>query len=118
MHTDSNDPHLMADFNQEGWIRFYKRVSDMLEIYPHVKGVFGSSWFFDPILEDISPRLVYLRIIVTDNGGKLFHIGSNDQSIKDATQKSQIRRKLCQEGKYIPTSIWPRKNLIAWAKIT
>jgi hypothetical protein len=119
MHTDSNDPDLMADFNQEGWIRFYRRISDILKIYPHVKGVFGSSWFFDPVLENISPRLVYLRTIATNNGGRLFRIGSNAQSIKDATLKSQARRKLYQEGKYMPTSyllIWPRKDLIAWAE--
>ena len=118
MHTDSNDPELMAEFNEDGWIKFYRRVSELLKIQPDVKGVFGGSWFFDPELEKISPRLVYLRKIVTDNGGKLFYLGCDSQSIKDATRKSPKRRKLYEENKYMPTSyllIWPRKKLISWA---
>jgi hypothetical protein len=118
MHTDSNDAELMADFNEDGWIKYYKRVSELLKIHPDVKGVFGSSWFFDPKLEKISPRLAYLRRIPTSNGGKLFYMGSDSQCIKDATLKSPTRRKLYQENKYMPTSyllIWPRKKLISWA---
>jgi hypothetical protein len=119
MHTDSNDPELMADFNEDGWIKFYGRVYELLKTQPDVKGVFGSSWFFDPKLEKISPRLLYLRKIVTDNGGKLFYLGSNSQTIRDATLKSTTRRKLYEENKYMPTSyllVWPRKKLISWVE--
>ena len=27
------------------------------------RGMFGASWFYDPVLDDISPRLAYLRKI-------------------------------------------------------
>lgn len=119
MHTDSNDPHLLGEFNEEGWIRFYKRMPDIFKLYPDVKGVFGSSWFFDPALDHISPRLAYLRTTVTDNGGKLFYIGPDEQSANNATSKSKTRKKLYQEGKYKPADyllVWPRECLIAWAE--
>jgi hypothetical protein len=119
MHTDSNDPELMADFNPEGWARFYRRTAELLEIYPRVRGVFGSSWFFDPELESISPRLTYLRTLVTHNGGRLFRLGSSAQSTADATAKSQTRRRLVAEGRYSPISyllIWPSRPLVEWAR--
>ena len=119
MHTDSNDPHLMSDFNEEGWIKFYKRVAMIFKLNKKVKGIVGSSWFFDPVLEKISPRLSYLRRIVTDNGGEIFYLGTNEQSIRDSTLKSKTRKKLYDEGEYMPTSyllIWPRNKLINWSE--
>ncbi len=119
MHTDSKDSNLMAEFNEEGLIRAYKRIAVLFSLYPDVKGVFGSSWYYDPNLESISPRLAYLRRIPVNNGGKIFYLGPDDQSTKDATLKSPTRRKLYEEGKYIPNKyllIWPRERLIYWAK--
>jgi hypothetical protein len=118
MHTDSYDAELMGDFNEEGWIKFYRRVSDLLKIQTDVRGIFGCSWFFDPELEKISPRLLYLRKLSIDNGGKLFCLGSDSQSIKDAILKSPTRKRLYAENKYMPTNyllVWSRKKLISWA---
>jgi hypothetical protein len=118
MHSEIRDPELKAEFNEDGWVKFYMRVADLLKMQPDVKGVFSCSWYFDPELERISPRLVYLRRIVTDNGGKLFYLGSNSESIEDATLKSPTRRRAYEENKYVPTAyllIWSRKKLISWA---
>ena len=119
MHTENSDPDLMADFNEEGWTRFYIRVSELLELNAPVKGIFGESWFFDPALENISPRLNYLRKLPCENGGQLFRVCSNIHSIRNATLKSPTRSALYQEGRYMPTDyllIWPRNRLIGWAK--
>ena len=118
MHAHAEDPHLMSEFNEDGWAQFYKRVSKILENQPNVRGIFSSSWYFDPVLRTISPKLVYLRRTVTDNGGRLFYVGSDDQSIENATMKSLTRRTLYQRGKYMPTKylvVWPRQSLIDWA---
>ena len=118
MHTDSNDPELMAEFNESGWLMFYRRVSELLKLRPEIKGIVGNSWFYDPQLEKISPRLTYLRKIVTENGGCLFYVGPSASAIKDATLKSPTRKKLYEEGTYIPTDylvVWPRKQLICWS---
>lgn len=118
MHTDSYDPELMADFNPEGWSRFYQRTARLMELFPRVKCVFGSSWFFDPELEAISPRLTYLRTLVTENGGHLLNIGASSDDLANATETSKTRRRLVEEGRYTPTGYlvsWPRKPLLDWA---
>ena len=119
LHTDSHDPDLMADFNPEGWKRFYKRTAEILKKNKEIKGIFGSSWLLDPQLEKISPRLVYIREIAEKNGAKLFCSGTNSHVIKDAIFKSKTRRRLYNEKKYFPTGytmVWPRKKIIEWAK--
>ena len=118
MHTDSNDNDLMAEFNHEGFVRTCIRIAELLKANENVKGLFGSSWFYDPQLEVISPRLAYLSQIITKNGGKSFYAGQSEQATQDAILKSPTRRRLYKEGKYIPTIymvVWPRKKLINWA---
>jgi len=118
MHTDSHDPDLMAEFNVEGWTRTLLVVAELLKQKKEVKGVFATSWFYDPNLEEVSPRLNYNRKIITDNGGKVFYIGPSEQTTKDALTKSETRRRLYSEGKYVPTNyiiFWSRKKLLEWA---
>ncbi len=118
MHTDSNDLHLLADYNLPGWSRFYRRVAKMLELHPMVKCVWGSGWLFDPEMERVSPHLTYLRLLVTENGGHLLRFGSSSQDLENATRTSRTRRRLVAEGRYTPTSYlvcWPRKPLLEWA---
>lgn len=115
IHTDNR---CLDEFNPQGWDDCYIRIADMLNMNPNIKGMFGGSWFYDPALENVSPRLVYLRKTPEQNGAKLFRIGSSISDIKNATAISKIRRKLYKEGKYVPTGyllIWPRKELIHWA---
>lgn len=120
MHTVSHDPYSMSQFNPDGWIRFYKLVAKMLKKQSQVRGIFGTSWFFDPQLENISPRLVYLRKIATANGARLFYIGPSASAVTSSTLKSPTRRRLYAEGKYLPTEymlIWSSKRLIQWAEV-
>jgi hypothetical protein len=119
MHTDSKDPDLLSEFNPVGFTKSYLLVAELLKRHTDIKGLFATSWFYDPQLETISPRLSYIRRMIFENGGKCFFVGSDDQAIKNSTQKSMTRRKLYQEGKYLPTNyliIWPRNKIIEWAK--
>jgi hypothetical protein len=119
-HMDSNDPACLPQFNPLGWTQFYIRAAALLRLNPRVKGLFGITWFYDPVLDHVSPRLAYLRTLITDNGGKLFRFGPcNPNSIKDATFRSPTRRALYEQGKYTPTlylAVWPRRELLAWAQ--
>ena len=117
VHIDSHDPDFMAEFNPEGWLRFFKRIVSMMEMDQRISGGYGIAWFLDPELETVSPKLTYIRKVVVDNGGKLFYIGPSESATRDALSKSPTRRKLYMEGKYIPTNymaFWPRENLINW----
>jgi len=118
MHMDSRDRELVMEFNQNGWIRFYKRLAELLKINSEIKGVTGSSWFFDPVLEKISPELNYLRETAFQCGGKIFYMGPSKGAVKDATFMSPKRLKLYKEGSYKPSNyivVISRNKLITWA---
>jgi len=118
MHTDSHDPDLMADFNYEGFTRAYMRIAQLLKLNENVRGVFASSWFYDPQLAVISPRLAYLREIITNNGGRCFYWGASGQATKDAILKSPTRSQLYKEGRYRPIKymvVWSREKMLRWA---
>ena len=118
MHTDVHDPDLLAKFNSEGWINAFINIAQLLKTRIEIKGIYGATWFYDPKIAYISPRLKFISEILTDGGARVFYIGPSEETTKDALTKSETRRKLYAEGKYIPTAyicIWPRKELIKWA---
>ena len=119
MHTDSHDPSSIGDYTEEGFTRFFLRVAELLKIKTEIKGICCTGWLNDPKLSEVSPRLAYARRIFTDNGGVIFYIGPSEDAVRSALTKSETRRKLYQEGKYIPTdylAIWSRKKLLEWAE--
>ena len=107
----------IEDFGPEGRDECYARIAEMLERHPEMKGMYSASWFNDPALEEVSPRLAYLRKVPQENGAWVFRVGEDIEG--GALSKSATRRKLYEDGKYIPTAylvVWPRKEIIAWAK--
>lgn len=108
---------LLNDFNNQDWHNCIMLISDMLKKNLNVKGLFCSSWFYDPQLKHISPRLKYLRELFINNGALSFCVG--DDSTGNAFAKSNNRLKLYREGKYNPKCymlVWPRQSLIKWSK--
>jgi hypothetical protein len=115
VHTESR---YLNDFNESGWDACYIRVAALLRLHPEVLGLVGTSWFYDPQLETLSPRLSYLRLRPVERGAALVWSGTSDFDIRSATAKSENRRRLYAEGKYTPVSyniLWPREKLLAWA---
>jgi len=119
MHTDSHDPDLMSEFSPEGWRKFYLNVAELLQVQSDVRGLFGIGWFFDPQVAEISPRLAYLRDLVHESGGRIFKVGANEGARESALATSPTRRKLHEEGRYVPTdymALWDRRSLMRWAR--
>lgn len=119
MHTDSHDPDLMAEFNPEGWRRFYFTAAGLLERQPDVRGLYGVGWLFDPQLESVSPRLKYLRDLVSESGGHIFRIGRSEGARASALATSAHRRAMHAAGRYEPTdymALWARQDLLGWAR--
>ena len=117
IHTDSR---YLSDFTEPGWDECYHRIADLLIKRQNIRGMIGSSWFYDPKLVGISPKLAYLQKRPLEGGAFFIRHGSSCTDIERATLKSETRRFLFNKGKYIPTSysiIWPRANLINWAKL-
>lgn len=113
-HPDSLD-----DFNPAGWLQSYKRLAEILAINPEYKGVIASSWFRDPILTRISPRLSYLREYPESYGALMVRLGEDRDGSSGALARSPTRRSLFEQGGYVPViylMIWPREKMLAWAR--
>lgn len=103
-------------FTPQGWLALYLNVADMLKVTPDCRGLVSTPWFLDPALKDVSPRLAYIREQPEKNGASFFRIAANPDS--GALAKSATRRRLYEEGKYVPTEycmVWPRRAMIRWA---
>lgn len=105
------------DYNPDSWYACYLRIADMLALHPEIRGTWGGSWFYDPALAAISPQISYHRERQVENGAFLFF---SEVSINTgALSKSERRKKLYEEGKYLPklyAMIWPREPLLRWAE--
>jgi len=115
-HTDTE---YLDEFNEEGWDKFYLRIAELLRRRKYVRGLVGTSWFYDPQIVNISPRLSYLQKRQLERGAYLMRHGGSESEIKFATQASKTRLRLYHEGKYTPISyslIWGREELLSWAK--
>lgn len=114
IHT--HDPWVPDYFNEKGWEETYRLAAMVLEAMPKVKGMVGSSWFYDPQLDEISPRLSYLRDSPVKGGAKILEVGVDDQSIRLAISKSKSRRELYESGRYSPVVhalVWSRRDLLS-----
>ncbi len=106
----------LSNFNEKGWEECYRIMAENIKDKNNAAGFYGTSWFYDPKISDISPRLAYLVKTPLEGGAKLLYLG-NDPS-DNAIQTSKTRRELYKEGKYTPklyTLIWQRQDLLNWA---
>jgi hypothetical protein len=119
MHAHAADTKSMLEYSPAGYVQLFRRVAELLRRNPEVKGVVETGWLCDPALEEISPELSYVRAVVVENGGRIFLAGPcSAAGIHDATVFSSTRKRLYEEGKYLPKEyalVWPRKELLAWA---
>jgi len=116
IHTESR---YLTEFNEQGWDNCYMRIAELLERRKDIRGMVGTSWFYDPQLLEISPRLAYLQQRPLERGAFLLRHGTSRFDIEHATTTSKTRRRLYQEGKYTPicySLLWLRKDLISWAE--
>jgi len=112
IHTHLLD---LADFTPDGWDAAMKWLAEMLLVNPDVKGVFGASWFFDPALKEVSPRLKYLSNALLDRGAVRFY--SHEDADSGALATSATRKRLYESGQYSPRIyfiIWPRRMALRW----
>ncbi|NQT87194.1 hypothetical protein HQ560_10550 [bacterium] len=112
-------PHeFLLVYSRKAQARQFRNIAACLERNPHVRGVMGSSWWFDPKLASGSPYLAYLGDFLVANGAFRFRYYAIPEG-GDALANSPARQQLFDEGQYTPTSYiiaWPRASLLAWAK--
>jgi hypothetical protein len=116
LHLDGRN---LSDFNPEGWRQTYLRIAELLRLNPEVAGVFGTAWFYDPAVSEVSPHLGYLRTVREAGGAMNFRGGTAAYVTESATAKSRRRAALYRQGKYRPTAyylVWHRRELLKWAE--
>lgn len=115
IHTDSRN---LGDFNEPGWDACYRRIADLLALNADLAGMWGASWFYDPQLRQVSPRLAYLQDRPLERGAVAVRLGEGEIHTQRAGQTSPTRAALIASGEYRPVCyalFWPRKAMIAWA---
>lgn len=115
VHTESRE---LGDFNEAGWDRAWATAAEILKRRPEMAGMLGSSWFYDPPLETISPRLAYLRLNPLKHGAFMVHQGPGEIHTQRAATSSPTRAAMIESGDYTARSwlmAWPRAALIRWA---
>lgn len=108
-------------FNEQGWEECYRGCAALYALHPRVRGMMGGSWFYDPAVAAISPRLSYLRDTPLQNGAHVMFVEAGGDAINNSLATSPTRRKLYEEGAYVPKSymlIWGKQQQIAWATNT
>lgn len=108
-------PLMLDHFNAEGRQRCYQLVACLLQQAPYLGGLFGTSWYYDPSVGAISPRLAYLQQEPARFGALFIDAASNDDTVHDALQRSAARRLAFEQGRYRPrnvTMVWPRTRLL------
>lgn len=109
----------ISEFKEKNYDLYSRNVAKMIEQNEQVKGVIAASWYYDPILSKVSPKLSYLHDLPKKYGAEFFFV-CNDLS-GNAFVRSKTRLKLFHEGKYKPKKylmIWPRNKIINWARTT
>lgn len=109
---------MLDGFTPAGWDRCYGLIADLLHSRPDIMGMVGGSWFYDPALATITPRLAYLADTPIAGGAFRVRFGASQADRDLATATSASRRALVERGEYIPTRwllIWPRAALLRWA---
>jgi hypothetical protein len=113
------DLRYLTEMNERGFDNFFIRVAELLERRKDIKGYVGTSWLQAPQLPDVSPHLAYFQKPPREGGAFLLRHGTQSSDIENAIKASETRRRLYQEGKYMPicySMVWPRNELIVWAK--
>jgi hypothetical protein len=109
----------LDEFNEEGRNECYRSCADLYELHPEVLGMIGGSWFYDPLVESISPHLAYLRTVPESGGARVLFVSHDKQAVRNATATSTTRRALHAAGRYRPASwtlIWAKRDQQAWAR--
>ncbi len=112
-HT--HDPMAGDYFNAAGWSEAYRLIALLVRSLPHLRGHVGYSWFYDPLLEELSPRLGYLRHVPVSQGARLMPMDADEDSAGLATATSPSRRAAYEAGSYLPRRyglIWSRADLL------
>ena len=80
---------MMQHFNAADFTRCCVISAEYLALFPEIRGVTASSWIMDPEIERVSPGLAYVRQTTLSGGAHFLAIGSDAQTVANATTNLQ-----------------------------
>lgn len=112
-----NHVHLaMLDrFDEAGRRRCMELVAALLRAWPDCRGLMGTSWYYDPAVAKVSPKLAYLHDAAAAGGACFIDMGPHPDAEAGALARSATRRALREKGLYEPRNylmIWSRKDIL------
>lgn len=93
-------------------------LARMLQANPAIKGIVGGSWFYDPALPAVSPRLAFINDVLKEAGASWFYAADEHEN-SGALVTSETRRRLYAEKSYQPRTFvvfLPRRAALHWLK--
>jgi hypothetical protein len=105
-----------SKFTPKHMTQGYHYIAELLELRKNLAGVYRASWFLDPALKTMSPRLAFLWELPCNNGAELVYLGLNNEG--KALEAAPARQQAYQQGDYLPRTFayhWQRNDLIAWS---
>lgn len=112
------DNEYINEFSKEGFEESFLLLADYMKQHPEIRGLIVHTWYYDPKLRDISPRLAEKTDISHLTGARLFRANTTSANIEDALTKSKTRRDLYEKKLYTPQAyllVWRAKDLLRWA---
>jgi len=104
LHIDQFDMDLVKYFNEKGWKALFRAVNELFIYNPDVKAITGNSWFFDPVLKNISPEIAFIRELIDQLGGQFYFLGQTKNGVINATRGNFNRKELYKNGLYHPVN--------------
>lgn len=117
-HTDSR---YTAEFSKEGWDNCYAHMAQLFAADRDLVGMSATSWFYDPAIARLSPRLAYLADVPMQWGAVRTPLKVTEFDRVSATSTSPTRRERFEAGEYQPRGyniLWFRDDLLRWARET
>jgi hypothetical protein len=98
--------------------RTYHRVARWLMLRSDVRGAMAGAWLWGPETAQASPHLDWLRRVPSENGAFFSSIGeaTPDSGFLSASRERQQLHAAGEFKVQFGFWIWPRKELIQWAR--
>jgi hypothetical protein len=104
--------------SEEDYREAHRLAAQLFARNPRLRGFYNAAWYYDPAIAVVSPRLAFLPEFAHSHGAIALCLGSDEDTIVDATWKSQTRRELYAAGRYVPrryARVWSRRAFLGWA---
>lgn len=104
---------------EEAFVRAHLEIARALRRHPQIRGIASTSWYYDPEIAAVSPRLGFVHELLEANGCFVFEIPCDDAMRASALYGSRSRQQAYADGSYSPRAfarLWGRDAFLAWAE--